>query len=139
MERKELVAAATKAGIAKANTIKSVTLMEMLESMKPKATEKRGRPVNADSERQKRLAELAAKRANGELMRGRPVNEDSARQARLKQQAINKELGIGQGRPVNPNSVRQQRLAEQAARAAANGGIAKRGRPKKVETDETAS
>ena len=139
MERKELVAAATKAGIAKANTIKSVVLTEMLLSMKPKTTERRGRPVDVDSERQKRLAEQAAKRLNGELMRGRPVNEESARQARLKQQAANKELGIGQGRPVNPNSVRQLRLAEQAARAAANGGIAKRGRPAKVETDETAS
>jgi len=34
---------------------------------------KRGRPVNGASERQKRLAELEAKRANGELKRGRPA------------------------------------------------------------------
>lgn len=32
-----------------------------------------GRPVNPNSERQKRLAELEAKRANGELKRGRPA------------------------------------------------------------------
>ena len=36
-------------------------------------TIKRGRPVNMNSERQKRLAELAAKRAAGTLKRGRPV------------------------------------------------------------------
>ena len=63
----------------------------------------KGRPVNPNSERQKRLAELAAKREAGELKRGRPVVEGSAR---------------------------QQRLAEQEARKAANGGVAKRGRPK---------
>lgn len=40
------------------------------------------------------------------------------------------------GRPVVATSKRQQRLAEKAARAAANGGVVKRGRPstKKVET-----
>lgn len=40
------------------------------------------------------------------------------------------------GRPVVATSKRQQRLAEKAARAAANGGVVKRGRPAttKVET-----
>jgi len=55
-----------------------------------------GRPVNPNSARQIRLAELEAKRQNGELKRGRPVNENSERQARLKQQAENKALGLGQ-------------------------------------------
>ena len=43
------------------------------------------------------------------------------------------------GRPVVATSKRQQRLAEKAARAAANGGVVKRGRPstKKVETAPT--
>ena len=94
-----------------------------------------GRPVNPNSARQIRLAELEAKRSNGELKRGRPVNELSERQARLKQQAENKALGLGQGRPVNPNSARQIRLAELAAKAEANGGAVKRGRPAKIKVD----
>lgn len=101
---------------------------------------KTGRPVNPNSARQIRLAELAAKKANGELRRGRPVDTTSARQFRLQIQAINKQLGIGQGRPVNPNSARQLRLAELAAKAELNGGAVKRGRPAKVVvTDEVAA
>ena len=101
---------------------------------------KTGRPVNPNSVRQIRLAELAAKKANGELKRGRPVNENSERQFRLKVQALNKALGVGQGRPVNPNSARQIRLAELAAKAELNGGAVKRGRPAKVVvTDEVAA
>jgi hypothetical protein len=88
-----------------------------------------GRPVNPNSARQIRLAELEAKRQNGELKRGRPVNPMSERQFRLKTQSINKALGLGQGRPVNPNSARQIRLAELKAKAEANGGTVKRGRP----------
>ena len=94
-----------------------------------------GRPVNPNSVRQIRLAELEAKRQNGELKRGRPVNVMSERQFRLKTQAINKALGLGQGRPVNPNSARQIRLAELKAKAEANGGAVKRGRPAKVKAD----
>jgi len=88
-----------------------------------------GRPVNPNSVRQIRLAELEAKKQNGELKQGRPVNPNSERQFRLKMQAINKVLGLGQGRPVNPNSARQLRLAEQKAKAEANGGKVKLGRP----------
>jgi len=88
-----------------------------------------GRPTNPNSARQLRLAELEAKRANGELKRGRPVVEGSERQIRLKKQAENKANGLGKGRPVNPNSVRQLRLAELKAKAEANGGTVKRGRP----------
>ena len=94
-----------------------------------------GRPVNPNSVRQIRLAELEAKRQNGELKRGRPVNVMSERQFRLKTQAINKALGLGQGRPVNPNSARQIRLAELKAKAEANGGAVKRGRPAKIKAD----
>jgi hypothetical protein len=102
---------------------------------------KTGRPVNPNSVRQIRLAELEAKRSNGELKRGRPVDTNSERQLRLKIQAINKTLGIGgQGRPVNPNSARQIRLNELAAKAKLNGGAVKRGRPAKVVvTDEVAA
>jgi hypothetical protein len=98
----------------------------------------KGRPVNVNSARQIRLAELEAKRANGELKRGRPVSENSERQARLKKQALNKALGVGQGRPVNPNSARQLRLAELKAKAELNGGVIKRGRPVQVKGDEIA-
>lgn len=94
-----------------------------------------GRPVNANSARQIRLAELADKRANGELKRGRPVNESSERQARLKKQAENKANGLGQGRPVNPGSARQLRLAELKAKAELNDGVVKRGRPAQVKLD----
>lgn len=97
-----------------------------------------GRPVNPNSERQKRLAELEAKRANGELKRGRPVNGTSARQARLAELAAKAEMNGGsvkRGRPVNGESERQKRLAERAAKVEA-GNVIKRGRPKmeKVET-----
>jgi hypothetical protein len=98
----------------------------------------KGRPVNPNSARQIRLAELEAKRSNGELKRGRPVDSTSERQLRLKLQEINKALGVGQGRPVNPNSARQIRLAELKAKAELNGGVVKRGRPAKV-TDEVAA
>ena len=131
MTRNELVAAAKAAGIEKAHSMKSVVLEEMLAGMsKQETTGKRGRPVNTSSVRQIRLAELEAKRANGELRRGRPVNETSERQFRLKMQATNKALGIGQGRPVDPSSARQIRLAELEAKRM-NGEL-RRGRPKKV-------
>ena len=97
---------------------------------------KTGRPVNPNSVRQIRLAELEAKRSNGELKRGRPVDTTSARQIRLACKAIG--LTLGQGRPVNPNSARQIRLAELKAKAELNGGAVKRGRPAKV-TDEIAA
>ena len=97
---------------------------------------KTGRPVNPNSVRQIRLAELEAKRSNGELKRGRPVDTTSARQIRLACKAIG--LTLGQGRPVNPNSARQIRLAELKAKAELNGGVVKRGRPAKV-TDEVAA
>jgi hypothetical protein len=101
---------------------------------------KTGRKINPNSARQIRLAELVAKKANGELKRGRPVDSNSARQARLMLQLANKILGIGQGRPVNPNSARQIRLAELEAKKVANGGVIKRGRPAKVVvTDEVAA
>ena len=139
MNRNELVAAAVKAGITKAHTMKSVVLEEMLANMaKPEPTGKRGRPVDTSSARQIRLAELEAKRANGELKRGRPVNESSVRQVRLMEletKRTNGELKLG--RPVNTESARQKRLAELEAKRA-NGEL-RRGRPKKIEINETAS
>lgn len=89
-----------------------------------------GRPVDPNSERQKRLAELEAKRNSGELKRGRPVNGDSERQKRLAELAAKAEQNGGsikRGRPVNGASERQKRLAELEAKRA-NGEL-KRGRP----------
>ena len=90
-----------------------------------------GRPVNPNSERQKRLAEIEEKRAQGLIKRGRPVIEGSAHQQKLAAQAERREMNGGEarrGRPVDPNSPRQQRLAAQAEKAAAGIEI-KRGRP----------
>jgi hypothetical protein len=140
MERKELVAAATQAGIKGAHTMKSVVLEQMLAEMaKPETTGKRGRPVNPNSVRQVRIIELEEKRANGELKKGRPVNSESARQMRLVELETKRANGeLRKGRPVNGESARQKRIAELAAKAAANGGTMPLGRPKVV-IDETAS
>lgn len=100
----------------------------------PAATEEKpqlGRPVNPESARQKRLAEIAEKRAKGEIKRGRPVVEGSAHQEKLKAQAERKAANGGvarRGRPVDPTSPRQMRLAEMEAKRAAGQEI-KRGRP----------
>lgn len=88
-----------------------------------------GRKVDPNSERQKRLAELEARRESGELKRGRPVNGESARQARLADLNERRESGeLRRGRPVSGESERQKRLAEREARVAA-GIEVKRGRP----------
>ena len=98
---------------------------------------KLGRPVNPTSARQQRIAELAEKKANGTLKKGRPVNSTSMRQMNLTLKALKMLAGetISKGRPVNPDSKRQQRIAELAAKAAANGGTVKRGRPAQVKPD----
>jgi hypothetical protein len=139
MTRVELVAAAKAAGIAKANNTKSEVLVQMLAELNaPKTTGKRGRPVDTNSVRQVRLAELEAKRANGELRRGRPVETDSARQIRLAELEAKKASGeFKLGRPVDTTSARQVRLAELEAKRAS--GELKRGRPAKVKTEETVS
>lgn len=141
MKRNELVAAAVAAGIKGAHTMKSVVLEEMMAQMtKPETTGKRGRPVDPNSVRQVRIVELAEKRANGELKRGRPIKADSARQMRLIELETKRANGeLKKGRPVNGESARQKRIAELAAKAAANGGVVKKGRPAKVVIDETAS
>jgi hypothetical protein len=137
MKRNELVATAIAAGIKGAHTMKSVVLEEMLANMaKPETTGKRGRPVKADSARQIRIAELAEKRANGELKKGRPIKADSARQMRLVELETKRANGeLKKGRPVNGESARQKRLAEMEAKKAANGGVMPLGRPKVVIND----
>lgn len=100
-----------------------------------------GRPVNPNSERQKRLAEEAEKRAQGLIKRGRPVVEGSAHQQKLAAQQERKEANGGvarRGRPIDPNSPRQQREAAKAAKIAAGEEI-KRGRPAFDKTNNAAA
>jgi hypothetical protein len=79
-------------------------------------TKQLGRPVNPDSVRQKRINEMEAKRAAGELKRGRPTVAGSKRQEVLAARAIKiAEFGeLKQGRPVNMDSKRQQMLMAKA-------------------------
>lgn len=93
-------------------------------------TAKLGRPVNVESNRQKRLAEIAERRALGLVKRGRPVVEGS-KNAAIKAARLEKVRNgesLSKGRPVNMNSKRQQRIAELAAKKAS--GTFKLGRPK---------
>ena len=48
-----------------------------METKRANGELRRGRPVNANSARQVRLAELEAKRANGTLRRGRPAKKSN--------------------------------------------------------------
>ena len=67
--------------------------------------ETRGRNVDPNSARQIRLAELEAKRANGELRRGRPVNASSARQLRLAELEQKRANGtLRRGRPAKKSN-----------------------------------
>ena len=90
-----------------------------------------GRPVNPNSERQKRLAAMEERKINGEAKRGRPVDPNSPRQMRLAEQKQRAEQNGGaarRGRPVSQDSVRQQRLAAREA-LIASGEQIKLGRP----------
>ena len=109
MSRQELVAAATAAGIAKASSTKTVELEEKLAKMSAKTKVK--------------------KESTGK--KGRPVNPDSKRQAKLAAPKTGK-----RGRPTVEGSARQLREAAKAARAAANGGVVKRGRPAQPKVEE---
>lgn len=111
--------------------MKKDTLIEAINTFnKPAATvvETRGRKIDPNSARQKRLAMV------GKVKRGRPVDPTSA--WNIKQTELEKKREAGelkQGRPIDPTSARQIRLAEMEARRAA--GTLKRGRPAKVESE----
>lgn len=91
-----------------------------------------GRPVNPNSARQIRLAEIQAKREAGLIKRGRPVTPLSNNQFKKECRLLKESLGIEikRGRPVNKFSARQQRLNDLEARRA--NGTLKLGRPKAV-------
>ena len=132
MNRKELISLAKENGVVKAHQTNTVVLEEILTEMGVigNKVEKRGRPVNPNSERQKRLKMLEEKRANGTCQRGRPVDPNSVRQMELNRKEFNRENGIElRGRKVDPNSARQIRLRELEEKRA--NGTLRRGRPKK--------
>ena len=93
---------------------------------------KLGRPVNVNSERQKRLAEKEQLKASGVVIkRGRPVVEGSKNQQKLERRFELVAAGVAtgkRGRPVNANSTRQQRISMLAEKRA--NGTLKLGRPK---------
>ena len=99
----------------KKNTTEAVVVEVVNNEVK-----KLGRPVNAASKRQQRIAELEAKRAAGMCKRGRPTVAGSKRQETLAKRAEKVANGgeLKRGRPVNMNSKRQMELAAKAAKAA---------------------
>jgi hypothetical protein len=115
--------------------MKKLEVLEVAVEKKSFVGIKTGRPVNASSKRQQRLAEGNAKiEAGVTIQRGRPVSSDSERQKRiaeLETKRANGELKLG--RAVNPLSKRQLRIAELEAKRV-NGEI-RRGRPKKQSDD----
>jgi hypothetical protein len=104
-----------------AKTTIETTVVESVATVK-------GRKVNPDSTRQKRLNERAAK---GTVIKGRPVKAESARQKRLAELSAKRESGeLKKGRPVSGESARQKRIAEREMKAQA--GTLKKGRPAKA-------
>jgi hypothetical protein len=91
-----------------------------------------GRPVNMNSARQIRLAEIQAKREAGLIKRGRPSVPGSMNQLKKDLRLTKMTFGIEikRGRPVNPESARAKRIADLEARRA--NGTLKLGRPKAV-------
>jgi hypothetical protein len=91
-----------------------------------------GRPVNPNSARQIRLAEIQAKREAGLIKRGRPSVLGSKNQVKKMERFAKTLAGIEikRGRPVNPESARAKRIADLEARRA--NGMLKLGRPKMV-------
>ena len=89
-----------------------------------------GRPVNMNSVRQIRLAEIAAKREAGLIKRGRPLVPGSMNQIKtaIKFAKILSGVELKRGRPSNPESARAKRIADLEARRA--NGTLKLGRPK---------
>jgi len=132
----------TKKSAAKTKTVKAKAVKTVVETpvavVTTEETKQLGRKVNPNSERQKRLADKAAKIASGEIVkRGRPVEGESARQQRLAELKAKAEANGGvikRGRAINGESARQKRLAEREAKLAA-GVTIKRGRPAQPKTE----
>ena len=100
----ELKAEAASKGI---NTFKmnKVQIIEALEGVKSEKNTGRGRPVNSNSARQKRLSLV------GTLKRGRPVDPNSDWNKKQRELEAKRKKGeLKRGRPVDPNSARQQKI-----------------------------
>jgi hypothetical protein len=133
MNRNEIIAKVKELGLTTekpAHQCKTEYLQELLDSQYFIVTEvkRKGRPVNGNSNRQKRIAELEAKRANGELRKGRPIVEGSNRQIRLSLKGT-----LKLGRKPNPESAAYKRRMELEAKRA-NGEL-KRGRPAQAKAE----
>jgi len=86
----------------------------------------------------------ATEMPNGEIKMnpGRPVNPNSARQARLAEMEARKAAMGGYiplGRPAVPDSNRQKKLAEIAAKKADPNYVPAKGRPKMSEAEKEAA
>jgi hypothetical protein len=133
MNRNEIIAKVKELGLTTekpAHQCKTEYLQELLNTHHSVNIEvkQKGRPVNENSNRQKRIAELEAKRANGELRKGRPVVEGSNRQIRLSLKGT-----LKLGRKPNPESAAYKRRMELEAKRA-NGEL-KRGRPAQAKAE----
>ena len=82
--------------------MKNQTLDQFIAQELKNEAKQLGRKVDPNSERQKRLTELAARRESGELRRGRPVSGESERQKRLAEREARVAAGIEvkRGRPA---------------------------------------
>jgi hypothetical protein len=91
-----------------------------------------GRPVNMNSARQIKLAEIKAKREAGLIKRGRPSVPGSMNALKKEMQLMKQLSGVElkRGRPSNPESARAKRIADLEARRA--NGTLKLGRPKAI-------
>jgi hypothetical protein len=131
MNRNEIIAKVKELGLKTerpAHQCKTDYLQELLSQKYSIGVKGKGRPVNENSNRQKRIAELEAKRAAGELRRGRPVVESSTRQVRLSLKGT-----LKLGRKPNPESASYKRKMELEAKRAA--GELRRGRPSQPKSE----
>jgi hypothetical protein len=133
MNRNEIIAEVKKLGLTTekpAHQCKTEYLQELLNTQHSVTaeTKQKGRPVDQNSERQKRLAELEAKREAGGLRKGRPVVEGSARQVRLSLKGT-----LKLGRKPNPESASYKRKMELQAKRET--GELRRGRPAQVKAE----
>jgi hypothetical protein len=108
--RTELIEKAKTLGIQKPQSIKTLVLEQMIGEMEgTTVTKTKGRPVNPESTRQKRLMEIEAKRTAGLLKKGRPVNATSARQKRLMDIEMRRAAGtLKKGRPAKVKTESQE-------------------------------
>ena len=130
---KEMVAKVKELGLETASN-KKADIIEVLNAAATaieeveEVVETRGRKINPNSARQKRLAEMENNKIDGVSRRGRRPDPNSAwniRQRELEEKRAAGELSLG--RPVDPDSERQKRLAKK--------GKVKLGRPVTVKEE----